>query len=195
VNRRAAAYYERAEIKDDRLTAGDRTRTTPSRLTRIREQAAAAGWGETSLARPRHLRGARGSRSGSTRSSRRSRLATASAPRVQTFHSLLQSLMSGRDGASVSRARPSASPRSGYVDALEAERTIEARGRSRTSRSSSASRQGSTIRIRSRRSRPSCRRCLSNSDQDAPCAGRGAGQVDALMTLHNAKGSRVPCVS
>ena len=89
--------------------------------------------------------------------------------------------------ASVAEIVEAVLDRSGYLDALEAERTIEAAAGSRTSRSWSASRASTTRAPPSRRSAASCRRSRSTPTRTRSATTTESGQV-TLMTLHNAKG-------
>ena len=105
---------------------------------------------------------------------------------MQTLHSLLQSLMAGAMELSVSELVERVLQRSGYVEALEAERTIEARGRIENLEEL----VGVAQEFESASEEPSLSTFLQEvslySDQDA-LRGEEGGQV-TLMTLHNAKG-------
>src|SRR5207247_4457400 len=123
-------FYERAEIKDALayLQAIDNPYDTVS-LTRIANKPR-RGVGDTSLARLATFSAGEGiSLWEALGRADEAGLVTASLRAVQTFHSLLQSLMAGAMELSVSELVERVLRRSGYVEALEAERTIEARGR------------------------------------------------------------------
>ena len=81
----------------------------------------------------------------------------------------------------------------GYLDALKAERTIEAQGRRRTSRNSSRSRASSTPRPRPSRRR-STSSCRASRSSPMPTRARDDEGLVTLMTLHNAKGLEYPIV-
>ena len=109
-------------------------------------------------------------------------LAAASLRAVQSLRTLLQSLHGGRAGACASPSSSSSVlERSGYLDALEAERTIEARGRiENLEELVGVAREYEAARApRSRRSRSSCRRsrCTRHQDEldDDEC---GPGDAD-----------------
>jgi len=106
---------------------------------------------------------------------------------VQTFHSLLQSLMAGALELSVSELVERVLQRSGYIEALEAERTIEARGRIENLEEL----VGVAHEFEAANEEPSLSTFLQEvslySDQDALRGVDEGGQV-TLMTLHNAKG-------
>jgi DNA helicase-2/ATP-dependent DNA helicase PcrA len=114
-------------------------------------------------------------------------LATASLRAVQSFYGLLQSLMSGAMELSVSELVERVLERSGYLDALEAERTIEARGRIENLEEL----VGVAREFEAASEEPSLSTFLQEislySDQDALRGDEGGGQV-TLMTLHSAKG-------
>jgi len=180
-------FYERAEIKDAiaYLQAIDNPYDTVS-LTRIANKPR-RGVGDTSLARLATFAAGEGiSLWEALGRAEEAGLATASLRAVQTFHSLLQSLMAGAMELSVSELVERVLQRSGYVDALEAERTIEARGRIENLEEL----VGVAQEYESASEEPSLSTFLQEvslySDQDA-LRGEEGGQV-TLMTLHNAKG-------
>jgi DNA helicase-2/ATP-dependent DNA helicase PcrA len=120
-------------------------------------------------------------------------LAAASLKAVQSLRSLLQSLMASAQELSVSALLQLVLERSGYLDALEAERTIEARGRLEN-----LEELVGVTREYEAAAPPGVEPSLSTflqeislySDQDALRDAErenGGGQV-TLMTLHNAKG-------
>src|SRR2546421_2579930 len=180
-------FYERAEIKDAiaYLQAIDNPYDTVS-LTRIANKPR-RGVGDTSLARLATFAAGEGiSLWEALGRADEAGLATASLRAVQTFHSLLQSLMAGAMELSVSELVERVLQRSGYVEALEAERTIEARGRIENLEEL----VGVAQEFESASEEPSLSTFLQEvslySDQDA-LRGEEGGQV-TLMTLHNAKG-------
>src|SRR5438067_9919744 len=180
-------FYERAEIKDALayLQAIDNPYDTVS-LTRIANKPR-RGVGDTSLARLATFAAGEGvSLWEALGRADEAGLATASLRAVQTLHSLLQSLMAGAMELSVSELVERVLQRSGYVEALEAERTIEARGRIENLEEL----VGVAQEFESASEEPSLSTFLQEvslySDQDA-LRGEEGGQV-TLMTLHNAKG-------
>src|SRR5438093_12627211 len=180
-------FYERAEIKDAiaYLQAIDNPYDTVS-LTRIANKPR-RGVGDTSLARLATFAAGEGiSLWEALGRADEAGLATASLRAVRTFHSLLQSLMAGAMELSVSELVERVLQRSGYVGALEAERTIEARGRIENLEEL----VGVAQEFESASEEPSLSTFLQEvslySDQDA-LRGEEGGQV-TLMTLHNAKG-------
>src|SRR6059036_3102324 len=181
-------FYERAEIKDAiaYLQAIDNPYDTVS-LTRIANKPR-RGVGDTSLARLATFAAGEGiSLWEALGRADEAGLATASLRAVQTFHSLLQSLMAGAMELSVSELVERVLQRSGYVEALEAERTIEARGRIENLEEL----VGVAQEFEASSEEPSLSTFLQEvslySDQDALRGSEEGGQV-TLMTLHNAKG-------
>src|SRR4029077_19829482 len=110
-------------------------------------------------------------------------LATASLRNVQAVYGLLQSLMSGAMELPVSELIERVLDRSGYLDSLEAERTIEARGRIENLEEL----VGVAREFEAESQEPSLSSFLQEislySDQDALRDDDGGGQV-TLMTLH-----------
>ena len=104
---------------------------------------------------------------------------------VQQFHGLMQSLQAGALELDVSELLERILQRSGYLEALEAERTIEAQGRIENLQEL----VGVTQEYQHTSPEPSLSGFLQEislySDQDAI---RGEQSVVTLMTLHNAKG-------
>jgi DNA helicase-2/ATP-dependent DNA helicase PcrA len=181
-------FYERAEIKDALayLQVIDNPYDTVS-LTRIANKPR-RGIGDTSLARLATFAAGEGislwealGRAGEAG------LATASLRAVESFHSLLQSLMAGALDMPVPELVERTLERSGYVEALEAERTIEARGRIENLEEL----VGVAHEFESSAEEPSLSTFLQEvslySDQDALRGAEEGGQA-TLMTLHNAKG-------
>ena len=114
-------------------------------------------------------------------------LAAASLRSAQGLHTILQSLMAGAQDMNVSQIVEAVLSRTGYLDALEAERTVEARGRIENLEEL----VGVTQEYEAAAEEPSLSGFLQEislySDQDALSDGDSGGQV-TLMTLHNAKG-------
>jgi DNA helicase-2/ATP-dependent DNA helicase PcrA len=181
-------FYERAEIKDmlAYLQVVDNPYDTVS-LTRIANKPR-RGVGDTSLARLATFAAGEGiSLWEALGRADEAGLATASLRAVQTFHSLLQSLMAGALDMSVAELVERVLQRSGYLEALEAERTIEARGRIENLEEL----VGVAHEFEASTQEPSLSAFLQDvslySDQDA-LRGAGEGGQVTLMTLHNAKG-------
>ena len=181
-------FYERAEVKDviAYLQAIDNPYDAVS-LTRIANKPR-RGVGNTSLARLQTLADGEGiSLWEALGRADEAGLATASLRAVQSFYGLLQSLMSGAMELSVSELVERVLERSGYLDALEAERTIEARGRIENLEEL----VGVAREFEAASEEPSLSTFLQEislySDQDALRGDEGGGQV-TLMTLHSAKG-------
>ena len=97
----------------------------------------------------------------------------------------MESLMASAQELEVDEMVRAVLERSGMLEAYEAERTIEARGRIENLEELVGSAQEFRAGPRSRRSPASSRRCSSSSDQDTLAS--DAPQV-TLMTIHNAKG-------
>ena len=180
-------FYDRAEIKDAiaYLQAIDNPYDSIS-LTRIANKPR-RGVGDTTLAKL----GTFAAGEGITLWEALGRadeagLATASLRAVQSFYGTMQSLMAGAMELSVSELIERVLQRSGYLEALEAERTIEARGRIENLEEL----VGVAHEFEAASQEPSLSTFLQEislySDQDALRNG-DAGQV-TLMTLHNAKG-------
>ena len=104
---------------------------------------------------------------------------------VQGLRTLLQSLMAGAMELTVPELVQRVLERSGYLDALEAERTIEAQGRMENLQEL----VGAAQEYQAAADEPSLSNFLQEislfSDQDAI---RGEQSLVTLMTLHNAKG-------
>src|SRR3954454_18323088 len=123
-------FYERAEIKDAiaYLQVIDNPYDAVS-LTRIANKPR-RGIGDTSLARLQTFADGEGtSLWEAVGRADEAGLTTASLRAVQTFHSLLQSLQAGALDLPVPELLERVLEQSGYLEALEAERTIEAQGR------------------------------------------------------------------
>jgi DNA helicase II / ATP-dependent DNA helicase PcrA len=181
-------FYERAEIKDALayLQVIDNPYDTVS-LTRIANRPR-RGVGDTSLARLATFAAGEGiSLWEALGRADEAGLAAASLRAVQSLHGLLQSLMAGAMELSVSELVERVLERSGYLEALDAERTIEARGRIENLEEL----VGVAREFESSAQEPSLSTFLQEvslySDQDALRGAEEGGQV-TLMTLHNAKG-------
>jgi len=181
-------FYERAEVKDviAYLQAIDNPYDAVS-LTRIANKPR-RGVGNTSLSRLQTLADGEGiSLWEALGRADEAGLATASLRAVQSFYGLLQSLMAGAMELSVSELVERVLERSGYLDALEAERTIEARGRIENLEEL----VGVAHEFEAASDEPSLSTFLQEislySDQDALRGDEGGGQT-TLMTLHSAKG-------
>jgi DNA helicase-2/ATP-dependent DNA helicase PcrA len=179
-------FYERAEIKDAiaYLQVIDNSFDAVS-LTRIANKPR-RGIGTTTLARLQTFADAQGISLWETLARiDEVGLGTAQIKAVRALRALLESLMAGALELSVPELLERVLDRSGYVEALKAERTIEAQGRIETLESfvegareyqesaSEATLSGFLQEI------------SLYSDQDAI---RGEGSLVTLMTLHNAKG-------
>jgi DNA helicase-2/ATP-dependent DNA helicase PcrA len=181
-------FYERAEIKDAiaYLQVIDNPYDAVS-LSRIANKPR-RGVGDTSLARLGVFASGAGiSLWEAIGRAEEAGLAAASLKAVQSLRSLLQSLMAGAMELSVPELIERVLERSGYLEALENERTIEARGRIENLEEL----VGVAREYEGGAEEPSLSSFLQEislySDQDALRDGEGAGQV-TLMTLHNAKG-------
>ncbi|HVU76556.1 MAG TPA: 3'-5' exonuclease, partial [Gaiellaceae bacterium] len=181
-------FYERAEIKDAiaYLQAIDNPYDAVS-LTRIANRPR-RGIGDTSLARLQAYAGGlevtlweamgRPEEAG---------LGAAAIKSVTAFRSAMESLMATATDSTVADLVEAALDRSGYLEALEAERTIEARGRVENLEEL----VGVAREYDAAAAEPSLSGFLQEislySDQDAIRDEDEGGQV-TLMTLHNAKG-------
>jgi DNA helicase-2/ATP-dependent DNA helicase PcrA len=181
-------FYERAEIKDAiaYLQAIDNPYDAVS-LTRIANRPR-RGLGDTSLARLTAFSDGEGISLWEVLGrADEAGLAPASLRAAQSFYGLLQSLMAGALDMSVTEVVERVLERSGYLEALEAERTIEARGRIENLEEL----VGVAREYEAGAEEPSLSSFLQEislySDQDALRDDDESGQV-TLMTLHNAKG-------
>ena len=180
-------FYERAEVKDviAYLQAIDNPYDAVS-LQRIANRPR-RGIGDASLARLQTYADAHGislwealghAERGRDRAPRR-------CARVQQLHSLLQSLQAGALELEVPEVIERVLERSGYMDALRAERTIEAQGRMENLQELVSAAQ----EYQATAAEPTLSGFLQEislySDQDAI---RGEQSLVTLMTLHNAKG-------
>jgi len=182
-------FYERAEIKDAvaYLQALDNPFDAVS-LLRIANRPR-RGIGDTSVARLQTYADGLGiSLWDATAHPEEAGLAPASARAVKGFRSVMESLLATATDSSVAGIVEAVLERTGYLDALEAERTIEARGRIENLEEL----VGVAREYDGAAQEPSLSGFLQEislySDQDALRGDDdGAGQV-TLLTLHNAKG-------
>jgi DNA helicase-2/ATP-dependent DNA helicase PcrA len=179
-------FYERAEIKDviAYLQVIDNPYDAVS-LMRIANRPR-RGIGDTSIARLQTFADSRGiSLWEATEFPEEAGVGAAPLKAVQGLRTLLQSLMAGALELSVPELVQRVLERSGYLDALEAERTIESQGRMENLQELVGVAQESQASA----DEPSLSNFLQEislfSDQDAL---RGEQSLVTLMTLHNAKG-------
>jgi DNA helicase-2/ATP-dependent DNA helicase PcrA len=183
-------FYERAEIKD--LIAYLQVIDNPAdavSLMRIANRPR-RGIGDTSIARlVTYADGHGTSLWEATGHVEEAGLASASAKAVTQFRNVMQSLMATATDASVATIVEAVLDRSGYLESLEAERTIEARGRIENLEE--------LVGVAREYDAGGDERTLSGflqeislySDQDALRDDEeGDGGQVTLMTLHNAKG-------
>src|SRR6266536_2930449 len=179
-------FYERAEIKDAiaYLQAIDNPYDAVS-LTRIANRPR-RGIGDSSLARLQTWADAQGrSLWEAMEFAEEAGVGAAPLRAVQGFRTLMQSLQSGALEFPVSELLERTLERSGYLEALEAERTIEALGRLENLQEL----VGVAREYQETAEEPSLSHFLQEislfSDQDSI---RGEESLVTLMTLHNAKG-------
>jgi DNA helicase-2/ATP-dependent DNA helicase PcrA len=179
-------FYERAEIKDAiaYLQVIDNPYDAVS-LQRIANRPR-RGIGDASLARMQSWADAQGrSLWEATEFAEEAGVGAAPLRAVQQFRTLMQSLQSGALELPVAELVERTLERSGYLDALEAERTIEAQGRTENLQEL----VGVAREYQETADEPSLSHFLQEislySDQDAL---RGEESLVTLMTLHNAKG-------
>jgi DNA helicase-2/ATP-dependent DNA helicase PcrA len=179
-------FYERAEIKDAiaYLQAIDNPYDAVS-LQRIANKPR-RGIGDSSLARLQTWADAQGrSLWEAMEFAEDAGVGAAPLRAVQQFRTLMQSLQSGALELPVSELLERTLERSGYLEALEAERTIEAQGRLENLQELI----GVAREYQETADEPSLSHFLQEislySDQDAI---RGEESLVTLMTLHNAKG-------
>ncbi len=179
-------FYERAEVKDvvAYLQAIDNPYDAVS-LQRIANRPR-RGIGDASLARLQAYADAQGlSLWEALGHAEEAGIAAAPLRAVQQLQSLLQSLQAGALELEVPEVIERVLERSGYMDALRAERTIEAQGRMENLQEL----VGVAHEYQANASEPSLSGFLQEislySDQDAI---RGEQSLVTLMTLHNAKG-------
>ena len=179
-------FYERAEIKDAiaYLQAIDNPYDAVS-LQRIANRPR-RGIGDSSLARLQTWADAQGrSLWEATEFAEEAGVGAAPLKAVQGFRTMMRSLQSGALEFPVSELLERTLERSGYVEALEAERTIESLGRLENLQEL----VGVAREYQEQAEEPSLSHFLQEislySDQDAI---RGEESLVTLMTLHNAKG-------
>src|SRR6266850_7353411 len=179
-------FYERAEIKDAiaYLQAIDNPYDAVS-LQRIANRPR-RGIGDSSLARLQTWADAQGrSLWEAMEFAEEAGVGAAPLRAVQGFRTLMQSLQSGALELPVSELLERTLERSGYIEALEAERTIEAQGRMENLQELI----GVAREYQETAEEPSLSHFLQEislfSDQDSI---RGEESLVTLMTLHNAKG-------
>jgi len=179
-------FYERAEIKDviAYLQVIDNAYDAVS-LTRIANRPR-RGIGDASLARLQTFADAQGiSLWEALERADQAGVGAAPLKAVERFRTLMQSSMAGALELSVSELLERVLERSGYLEALEAERTVEAQGRIENL----LELVGVTREYQERSDDPSLSEFLQQislySDQDDLSAERS---LVTLMTLHNAKG-------
>src|SRR5882724_10531162 len=179
-------FYERAEIKDAiaYLQAIDNPYDAVS-LQRIANRPR-RGIGDSSLARLQTWADAQGrSLWEAMEFAEEAGVGASPLKAVLGFRTLMQSLQSGALEFPVSELLERTLERSGYLEALEAERTIEALGRLENLQEL----VGVACEYQEREEEPSLSHFLQEislfSDQDAI---RGEESLVTLMTLHNAKG-------
>ena len=178
-------FYERAEVKD--LIAYLQVLDNPSdnvSLLRIANRPR-RGIGDTSLARLQTFANGRGiSLWAALEFPEEAGLAPASTRAVTGFRTMIRSLQSDLDRP-VADIVEDVFQRSGYLESLEAERTVEAQGRKENLQEL----VGVAREYQEQADDPSLSSFLQEislySDQDAI---RGEGSLVTLMTLHNAKG-------
>jgi DNA helicase II / ATP-dependent DNA helicase PcrA len=179
-------FYERAEIKD--LIAYLQVIDNPYdaiSLIRVANRPR-RGIGDTSIARLQTYADSRGiSLWEATEFPEEAGVGAAPRRAVQGLRTLLQSLMAGAMELTVPELVQRVLEGSGYLDALEAERTIEAQGRMENLQEL----VGAAQEYQAAADEPSLSNFLQEislfSDQDAI---RGEQSLVTLMTLHNAKG-------
>src|SRR5881396_1291313 len=179
-------FYERAEIKDAiaYLQAIDNPYDAVS-LTRIANRPR-RGIGDTSLARLQSWADAQGrSLWEAMEFAEEAGVGAAPLRAIASFRNLMQSLQAGALELPVADLVERTLERSGYLNALEAERTIEAQGRLENLQEL----VGVAREYQETADEPSLSNFLQEislySDQDAI---RGEESLVTLMTLHNAKG-------
>jgi DNA helicase II / ATP-dependent DNA helicase PcrA len=179
-------FYERAEIKDviAYLQAIDNPYDSVS-LTRVANRPR-RGIGDTSLARLQTWADAQGrSLWEATEFPEEAGVGAAPTRAIQGFRTMMLSLQSGALELPVAELVERVLDQSGYLEALEAERTIEAQGRAENLQEL----VGVAREYQETADEPSLSHFLQEislySDQDAI---RGEQSLVTLMTLHNAKG-------
>ena len=187
-------FYERAEIKDAiaYLQVIDNPYDAVS-LMRIANRPR-RGIGDTSLARLVRVRGrSRHLALGGDGDSRRRGARAAAARAVTGFRNVLESLMATATDATCATVLEAVLERTGYVEALEAERTIEARGRiENLEELVGVAREYEQASAGAVAVAASCRRSRSTRTRTRCATARTTGGKVTLMTIHNAKGLEYP---
>jgi ATP-dependent DNA helicase UvrD/PcrA len=179
-------FYERAEVKDviAYLQVLDNPYDAVS-LLRIANRPR-RGIGDSSLARLQAHAEALGiSLWDALADPEAAGVGTAPAKNVRAFHTLMQSLMSAAQELTVPELVERVLERSGYLESLEAERTIEAQGRIENLQELVGVGREWTETAQEPTLSGFLQEISLYSDQDAI---RGDGSLVTLMTLHNAKG-------
>src|SRR5215470_5181536 len=179
-------FYERAEVKD--LIAYLQVIDNPYDSVNLRRIAnrPRRGIGDTTLARLQTYADAHGiSLWEATEFPEEAGVGAAPLKAVQAFRTLVQSLMAGAMELTVPELVERVLEQTGYTDALEAERTIEAQGRLENLQELVTAAQ----EYQAASDEPNLSSFLQEislfADQDAI---RGEQSLVTLMTLHNAKG-------
>jgi DNA helicase-2/ATP-dependent DNA helicase PcrA len=179
-------FYERAEIKD--MIAYLQVIDNPYDAVSLMRMAnrPRRGIGDTSIARLQTYADGHGiSLWEATEFAEEAGVGAAPLRAVQSLRTLLQSLMAGAMELTVPELVQRVLERSGYLDALEAERTIESQGRMENLQEL----VGVAQEYQAAADEPSLSHFLQEislfSDQDSI---RGEESLVTLMTLHNAKG-------
>jgi DNA helicase-2/ATP-dependent DNA helicase PcrA len=179
-------FYERAEVKD--LIAYLQVIDNPYDAVSLQRIAnrPRRGIGDSSLARLQSYADAQGiSLWEALADPEAAGVGAAPVKAVRAFHTTMQSLMSGALELDVAELVERVLERSGYIEFLEAERTIEAQGRQENLQEL----VGVAREWQETAAEPNLSGFLQEislySDQDAI---RGEGSLVTLMTLHNAKG-------
>jgi DNA helicase-2/ATP-dependent DNA helicase PcrA len=179
-------FYERAEIKDAVAYLAVLNNSTDAvSLMRIANRPR-RGIGDTSIQRLVTHADALGiSLWEATGDPEAAGVAAASARAIRSFRTMMESLMSAAQELEVDELVRAVLDRSGTIEAYEAERTIEARGRIENLEELGGSAQEYRARVEEPTLSGFLEEVQLQSDQDT--LEPGAAQV-TLMTIHNAKG-------
>jgi DNA helicase-2/ATP-dependent DNA helicase PcrA len=179
-------FYERAEVKD--LIAYLQVIDNPYDAVSLQRIAnrPRRGIGDSSLARLQSYADAQGSSLWEAMADPEAAgVGAAPLKAIRSFRTMMESLMSGAMELDVGELVERVLERSGYIEFLEAERTIEAQGRQENLQEL----VGVAREWQETAAEPSLSGFLQEislySDQDAI---RGEGSLVTLMTIHNAKG-------
>jgi DNA helicase-2/ATP-dependent DNA helicase PcrA len=179
-------FYERAEIKD--AVAYLVVLHNPSDAVAVMRIAnrPRRGIGDTSIQRlVAHAEALGISLWEATADPEAAGVATASARAIRSFRTMIESLMSASQELAVDELVEAVLQRSGMIEAYEAERTIEARGRIENLQELVGSAQEYRARVNDPRLAGFLEEVQLQSDQDTLSS--DTAQV-TLMTIHNAKG-------